>query len=473
MRPLGHALAAAALTAALAPATASAATVSVVPAGKPDRPALLRIVAGPGERNRVRVVLRSVARVSDAGPSLAAGAGCEKRSSGAVTCAVGRSGAVALGAALGDRADALELAGRRVGPARVRGGPGADRLTGGRGADTLDGGPGNDALRGGRADDRLDGGAGDDALDGGAGTDRLSYGRAAPRRSRSPSARARPAAAPASATPSGASSGSRAARATTSCAAGPRRARCRAPAGTTCSSAAPGRTRSAAAPAATGSSAAARATRIGGGTGADTVDGGPGADALTGGPGADALTGGRGDDELDGGAADTGRGGPGDDDISARNARGGRGNDTLRYVPGMRSGPCGPGLDSVRTRTRRDRVPRDCEFVGAWEFDFIAAAAPRRRGNVVSLRIVRNLCYEAGCALKGSLWIDGKRVDSDTVRWKRPWSETPGAQRVLRWRLPPTAGVRRGEYVAFNLFRRQPRSTLDPRAIAGFEARLR
>ena len=209
-----------------------------------------------------------------------------------------------------------------------------------------------------------------------------------------------------------------------------------------------------------------------GGRGDDRMDGGPGKDALTGGRGADLLIGGPGDDELAGGRDDRAVGGPGDDKVVARDAQGGRGDDRLRYVPGMRSGPCGKGLDSVRTRSRRDRVPADCEFAGAWEFDYIAAAAPIRKGMSVSLRIARNVCYDAGCSLTGALWIAGTRVASDRVRWARPWSKAPGTQRVLHWRLPPGTTVHRGDYVAVTFLRKQPRRARSPRSRAGFEARL-
>ena len=448
---------------ALGPATASAATVSLTPASQGERPARavwrLDVVAGPRERNRVRVTTGVAARVRDPGAPLTAGPGCRPTAAGAVRCrpsAPASRTAIALRADLGDRDDVLRLDGRRVDSARVRGGAGADRVAGGRGADTLVGGPGRDALGGAGGDDRLDGGRGDDAIDGGAGRDRLTYaGSAAPV---ALDLRA--------GTGTGGRGGERdAVRGIEWVVGGPGDDDLRCP---------PVRC------ALQGGAGGDRLLGNGaddaldGGRGADRMAGGPGDDALTGGRGADLLVGGRGDDELAGGREDRGRGGPGDDDVRARDGDGGRGNDTLRYVRGMRSGPCGKGLDSVRTRTRRDRVPRDCEFVGAWEFDFVAAAAPVRRGAVVSLRIVRNLCYDAGCSLTGALWVDGVRVDADTIRWKRPWSKRPGAERVLRWRLPPAAaGVRRGEYVAVGLLRRQPKRAIAPRSTGGFEARLR
>lgn len=458
-----HVTLAAFVVLALWPATASAATVSLTPAPQGERPGRavwrLAVVAAPGERNRVRVATGAAARVSDPGAPLTAGPGCVGTASGAVRCrpaAPGSRTAIALRADLGDRDDVLRLDGRPVDSARVRGGAGADRLAGGRGADALDGGTGRDALRGADGDDRLDGGRGDDAIDGGAGRDRLSYARGA-----APVALDLQAG-----TGIGGHAGERDAVRGIEWvvgSAGDDDLRCP-----------PVRC------ALQGGAGGDRLLGNGaddaldGGRGDDRMAGGPGDDALTGGRGADLLIGGRGDDELAGGKEDRGLGGPGDDDVGARDGDGGRGNDSLRYVPGMRSGPCGKGLDSVRTRTRRDRVPRDCEFVGAWEFDFVAAAAPIRRGPAVSLRIVRNLCYDAGCSLTGWLWIDGVRVDSDTVRWERPWSKRPGAQRVLRWRLPPAAaGVHRGEYVAVGLLRRQPKRAIAPRSTAGFEARLR
>jgi hypothetical protein len=91
----------------------------------------------------------------------------------------------------------------------------------------------------------------------------------------------------------------------------------------------------------------------------------------------------------------------------------------------------------------------------------------------VSLRIARNVCYDAGCGLTAWLWIDGRRVARDRVRWGRPWSRTPGSQRVLAWRLPPGTRVRRGAYVAITFLRVQPAGARSPRSRAGFEARLR
>ena len=395
-------------------------------------------------------------RVSDARPAAGRGRGLRAAGSGAVTCSRGAArAAVTLGAALGDRADALELAGPRVGPAPRARRAGADRLTGGRGADTLGGGPGNDVLGGGGGDDRLDGGAGDDALDGGAGTDRLSYGGRA--------------AAVALALGAGATGGGPGERDAVrgiewvAGGAGGDELRC-GPAPCTLEGAGRGRPCSSAAP----------EGRARGGPGRDRLLGGGAGDALTGGPGADAL---HGRPRRRRARRRRRRHRP-RRARRRRHLRAGTPAAAVATTPCATCRACAPGPAArAWTACGRGRAGIACRATASSSAPGSSTSSrpPRRAAarNVVSLRIVRNLCYEAGCALKGSLWVDGKRVDSDTVRWQRPWSQTPGAQRVLRWRLPPTAGVRRGEYVAFNLFRRQPRSTLDPRAIAGFEARLR
>ena len=407
---------------------------------------------------RVEIPRRGIAaRVTDTGPRPVPGQNCERRTSGAITCeaAAGARATLAVDARLGDRDDALRVRSRRAVALRLAGGAGADRLLGGAGPDVLAGGQGPDVLAGGDGDDRLDGGAGDDAVDGGAGADGLSYaGRAGP-----VSLDLRTGAG------TGGGRGERdAVRGVEQVTGGRGDDALRCP--PVACTLAGGR----------GADAllgGAGPDTLGGGRGDDRMDGGPGKDALTAGAGADLLVGGPGGDTLAGGREDRARGGPGDDAVVARDARGGRGNDRLRYVEGMRSGPCGKGLDSVRTRTRRDRVPADCEFVGAWEFDFIAPAAPIRKGGTVSLQIARNICYDAGCSLTGALWIDGRRVAAARVRWGRPWSQRPGTQRVLRWRLPPGTVVRRGAYVAVTFLRKQPRTARSPRSRAGFEARLR
>ncbi len=164
---------------AVAPAAARAATVSV------DGD-VLRLVAGPGEYNKLTIAPAGAAAVSvvDSGAPLTYGSGCV-----AQFC----SGATRMEADLGDGDDALTLSAPL--PSVLQGGLGNDALTltaltpglastldGGEGddalasaagADVLLGGPGFDSLVGADGDDRLDGGTGGDSADGGAGADSI------------------------------------------------------------------------------------------------------------------------------------------------------------------------------------------------------------------------------------------------------------------------------------------------------------
>jgi Ca2+-binding RTX toxin-like protein len=187
---------------ALAPGTASAATVSAAPDGT------VTFDAAPGERNDVHYERSGDQYIlSDSGAALTAGAGCTD-DAGRISCA---GSTLAVNA--GDRDDTVAPGGIGSIPGvtvygdegndtltgNVRGGPGNDTLAPGDNTDVADGGPGEDtltpaysagALYGGDDSDHLtagyatrvaDGGAGDDVLDttgpapllGGPGDDRL------------------------------------------------------------------------------------------------------------------------------------------------------------------------------------------------------------------------------------------------------------------------------------------------------------
>jgi Ca2+-binding RTX toxin-like protein len=197
-------------------AAASPAQAAVV---KRPTPALIAVLAAPGEANALRVEGDgSRVTISDAAAPLGGGEGCERLDGSSVRCAVSGDDA-ALVVSTGDRADRVTLAGRLPAglqfgvsldggdgadvidasglqgapPAALRltGGPGADRITGGGGSDDLMGGGGSDVLAGGPGNDSL---AGDDEgfggrsleptteltvaadhLDGGDGADTVSY----------------------------------------------------------------------------------------------------------------------------------------------------------------------------------------------------------------------------------------------------------------------------------------------------------
>ncbi len=177
------------LVLALLPATASAATVSVVPFMEPPDtppeescsrfqecpPPMVEFSAAPGEANDVTFTGQDTVTsvVRDGGAPLTAGSGCTNIDDHTARCNSGFLSALTLGDG-NDRAtlsgggsgdggpgdDILTCAGQEAN-CDLRGGAGADRVTGGAGLDRIDGGPG---------------GAGDDdVLDGGGQIDQLSY----------------------------------------------------------------------------------------------------------------------------------------------------------------------------------------------------------------------------------------------------------------------------------------------------------
>ena len=148
---------AAALLAAVGPAAACAASVSVVRS-------TVTFEALPGEANDV-TVLRTprVVRVLDAGATALPGAGCRSRGANAVECDAAGVRRIVVLAGDGDDEVVTSVGTETV----IRGGDGDDLLEGGEGPDMLDGGRGDDVLLGGNGPDVLDGGPGADDLSGG------------------------------------------------------------------------------------------------------------------------------------------------------------------------------------------------------------------------------------------------------------------------------------------------------------------
>ena len=127
----------------------------------------LRYTALAGETNDVRVtrVSGNTFRVSDAGTTITAGAGCTQENPNQVTCVTARRPVLRLG----DQNDRATMATSRGGV--LRGDDGDDALRGSSGADRIEGGNGNDQLLGFSRGDALRGGAGNDSLQGGTGGD--------------------------------------------------------------------------------------------------------------------------------------------------------------------------------------------------------------------------------------------------------------------------------------------------------------
>lgn len=135
----------------------------------------LKYVADPGETNRVTISPISTLEIeiTDAGATIAAGAGCTPVDPNTVRCEFENyiSGDGFIDAMFGDGDDTLTVSrGVVVNEAVYRGQDGDDSLVTGGGSDSLErllGGPGNDVLRGRRGSDVLDGGPGGDTLSGG------------------------------------------------------------------------------------------------------------------------------------------------------------------------------------------------------------------------------------------------------------------------------------------------------------------
>ncbi|MGH8984183.1 MAG: calcium-binding protein, partial [Acidimicrobiia bacterium] len=149
-------------------ATVSVGFVSGVTVGKS-----LIYTAQNGARNELVIArLDSTYRVSDAGTSLVAGAGCSSLDAHTVSCAA--SGIVRSDVWLADLDDQADLS-PTAGPVPVHavlgGAGGDDRVRGGSDGDQLHGGEGDDVLDGLGGDDWFVGGQGDDVMHGGDGPD--------------------------------------------------------------------------------------------------------------------------------------------------------------------------------------------------------------------------------------------------------------------------------------------------------------
>lgn len=143
---------------------------------------VLRIVAAPGESNRVDVDVSGgrIVVSDDAGAPTVLGPGCvDPDEEGVASC--DPAGIVRIVVEAGDLDDVVGVGEIGV-PVEVRGGDGNDALStasgddvldGGAGNDTLDAGAGSDVLRGGAGDDQLSAGTGDDDVDGGDGVDAI------------------------------------------------------------------------------------------------------------------------------------------------------------------------------------------------------------------------------------------------------------------------------------------------------------
>jgi Ca2+-binding RTX toxin-like protein len=161
----------------LAPASASAATITATGA-------TITYLADAQEINNVTISLAGdVYTVNEQGNSpgkggitLKNGGGCQVSPGGGAggqtttaTCAA--AGITLLDVETGDQGDTVQILAPTA--SRLLGGDGIDSLTGGGGNDQISGDAGTDTLAGGAGDDALNGGADDDQLSGGAGNDTL------------------------------------------------------------------------------------------------------------------------------------------------------------------------------------------------------------------------------------------------------------------------------------------------------------
>ena len=351
-RLAGAAIAAAALI----PASATAATVSLSPGGD-ELPVQVEYKAAAGEANKVSVTVNGkVAEINDPGAnSITPGANCVSNTPKKATCtAPGTEGIDVVNAGLGDGNDTFEITG--VG-ATVDGGPGNDELNGGAADDSLHGGGGTDTLRGNAGPDILSdgdtsGAENNDTLNGGADGDFVSYA---------------------------------------------------------------GRTAGVAVDLA--ASVGGEIGEVDSLTGFENVSGGAGSDKLWGdanpnilaaGPGHDEANGGGGDDSLSGDDGnDTLIGGPGRDDIE-----GGEGGDTLRLENPAgqydRLLTCGDGKDLIVGITAAPSVAASCEL-GDFGFGFVNNLKPKKVGTKsVTLKIACPAIYRKNGVCKGSVVVEPK-----------------------------------------------------------------
>ncbi|MCP9488203.1 MAG: hypothetical protein MSC30_20370 [Gaiellaceae bacterium MAG52_C11] len=419
-RPSGRLAALVVLGAALAPASAAAATVEFVPptsgGSKPDlgSPASVRFQASPGEANVLSAEVDSAANeivVTDSGATITTDRECRNVDMHTVRCP-----ALSMSADTGDGEDRIV---RASGIYAADLGPGNDRvdepiafLTGGDGDDALigqrvSGGSGADLLVGGLGDDHLDGGLGPDHMFGGPGEDDLSGADWA---------------GPGTAQPADDLMNGGDGKDTVVYA--PRRL----DVSVDLSNAAPGGS-------AGEQDSLVDIERVVGGAGDDTLTGDSEDNRLAGAGGNDELIGGGGDDRLGGdGGRDRLDGGPGSDEIYAR-VGGYRISGSLSYPTGANDPreehvACGPGTDLVADGGGFDVLEPDCEAISRT----FGISYPRRSGpRAISLSVVCPgfASFRRECPVRVSLKAASQSCDRGSAR-----------ERVVRRTLPPRRGSR-------------------------------
>ncbi len=200
----------------------------------------------------------------------------------------------------------------------------------------------------------------------------------------------------------------------------------------------------------------------------DVADGGPGNDVISdlagdGGRG-DRFRGGAGDDLLVGATVE---GGPGDDELSGSVVRGGPGKDRLD-VRRAQAVECGAGRDTLLRPDDRVLVPRGCERVEPWFFGGKTVRVPPHvEGHRVTVWMPNGCLFASvgtRCRVKAALFVDGRHVGTEQVRWRR---ERAGA-RALRWTLPRRA--RPGAVLWLRLVKYETDETTER---GGYSVRLR
>jgi hypothetical protein len=192
-----------AAAAAVAPAAADAATVSVKDT-RVTSTSDLNFKAAGGEANRVRFDVKAKkVTVTDPGARIHAGRGCASVSAHRAVCRTTQDEFYYYNVALRDRNDRASFVQRKGGELAIpavtggpgndviragtikrygflTGGKGNDRLTGTKDGDQITGGPGRDVLVGGKGDDQfrtdpVGAHSDDDVVNGGPGSDQVSY----------------------------------------------------------------------------------------------------------------------------------------------------------------------------------------------------------------------------------------------------------------------------------------------------------
>jgi Ca2+-binding RTX toxin-like protein len=466
----------------------------------------LRVVAAPGEANRLDVAVRADGAfvVRDAGTPPAAGSGCGPAGD-AIVCSRDPAAVAWVTADLGDGDDTADV--RVSGPlTTVEGGPGADALVattgglgGGEGDDVLTilhggslrGGAGADRLTGSPASDLLDGGPGTDVLDGGAGNDILSY-----------AGRTEPLTIDLAAPTAGAAGEADQITGFEEAEGGDGpdvlrgggwEIRLRGHGGDDVLSGGSAHDLLDGGPGADALDGGAGSDQLVGGAGDDRIDGGSGeddisdgdgADVVAGGPGADriandeyttefpgdVLRGDAGDDDVQGGSGDTADGGEGDDVLSGTVLLGGPGSDRLAVphraasLPGL---DCGAGRDTVFRPSDRLVLPPTCERVDPFWPGFGGVRVPARvDGPALRLRLP-NPCGRR-CRVAGALFVGGRHVGTAVARWAGSWQ----GRRALRWRLTRAdrRALARGALLRVRLVKRARKEAAER---SGFSVALR